>query len=114
MIHRIKEGESMYHGINFCMEPNSILNFKLRIPIWVSPSKVYGTWARNYFEGRILTNLAFGFRIRKWWIIPGEVFLFRCGFFKTQLKYRILATREQIEDGPIERDFSDCEIVDTE
>jgi len=97
MIHRRHEGGETRYGLNWQAEKRTF-SLIISVPIWILKYSLYWGFAADYIlMGERILGVMVGFR----WSRVGKKFYSRCWVWKKAYRQKIVATREQIEDGTI-------------
>ena len=95
MIHRRREGDRMRYGITWVFDKSSIM-VVLSLPVWILPYSLFRDWdTNNILVGERLLIAHAGIR----WSRNRNKFFTWCKTAKIPYRIKLVATREEIEDG---------------
>ena len=95
MIHRRREGEIHRYGINWTFDETSIA-IGLVFPVWIYSYSLFYSWLFDVvLVGERLLIVSLGVR----WSCKAKRFFSRCRTWKVPYHSKVVATREEIENG---------------
>jgi hypothetical protein len=102
-IHRVKEGQELYYGLNLLSNENTLISFNFLFPLYpLLPNEYFDQYSYNILYGWRIKTFKLILRIRRWknFIPKTKKVLFNCSINSQAIgKQYFVCSRKMLEDN---------------